>query len=181
MQLGFLVCKCVCASSSVPKTVVSSTHFPHRAQRPLYIRGSSLRTSFPQTKSIQVQLEEAIQGSNSLTVNLSDPSNTCCLLFTGKEGRVRRGGVSKSEGEREKEKKTLTRILSKNGNDESNECSGTMKQTRTASLITNRIIHDSFFLLGKVIFVKSSKNTGLCRIMNQLKLKLTINTYLHDA
>lgn len=78
-------------------------------------------------------------------MNLSDPSNTCCLLFTEKDGRVRQGGVSKSEGEREKEKKTLTRILAKNGNDEGNECSGTMKQTRTASLVTNRIIQDSSF------------------------------------
>lgn len=37
----------VCACSSVPKTVVSSTHFPHRARRSLCLRGSSLRTSFP--------------------------------------------------------------------------------------------------------------------------------------
>lgn len=73
--------------------------------------------------SIQVQLGEAIQGPNSLTVNLPDPPNTCYLLFPGKEG----GGVGVRERVREREK-DIDLYFRKYGNDEGNECNGTMKQ-----------------------------------------------------
>lgn len=44
-----LPCVCVCGRAC-SRTVVSSTHFPHRASRPLCVRGSSLRTGFPRDK-----------------------------------------------------------------------------------------------------------------------------------
>jgi len=184
----------------VLKAVVSSTHFPQRAGRPLCAGGSSLRTSFPETKSIQVQLGGAIQGPNSLTVNLPDPPNTCYLLFPGKEGGRNGGGVWGGERVRQRQRKRQWPGFLEYGNDGCNECNGTMIKVHThthththstkalkitASFITNRIIRDSFL---KFFFIKrnyicgvppTDKMDGLTGITTQLKLHLHAK-HLHN-
>lgn len=86
--------------------------------------------------SIQVQLGEAIQGPNSLTVNLPDPPNTCYLLFPGREGGVRER-VREREGARDGEK-DIDLDFRKYGNNEGNECNGTMKQDSETD--SNRVL-----------------------------------------